>query len=130
MATYLMVVRGLLDAGLVGCFLLTTAEMLGRPARWLCHCRVVSFSHLNRPLLLAVSIVAGVASVGYLVLVAYGGGLLHLVGAALYGFFCWSYWWLWKKHDKDRRQGSLAKLRAKVKVTAAGLKVVPVKGAA
>lgn len=112
-------------------FIHWVAEWRGRPAWMVCSCRMFPAQrhHLDTPWLLVSSIATGAVAVTMLAIVAFEGlDWIALVFSIVYVTWSSVYYKRWKKHKKGGKNGSLAKLLARVKVTAGGLRVVPVKG--
>lgn len=98
------------------------------PARMRCGCTLVRRRpHLVTGLLLLACILTGIIAAITLYR-AFFQWPWWIIACVVYAFWSWEFYREWKKHKNNRKNGSLAKLLAKVKVTAAGLRVVPVKG--
>jgi hypothetical protein len=104
------------------------SEIWGVPRKILCSCSLFPLPHhMNTPALLATWIGCAVMAVDDLLRAAFLKDWFAIPLAVLFAFLSWRYYERWKKHRKGRKNGSLAKLLAKVKITSAGLRVVPVK---
>jgi len=130
---YLWLLSAVSWASLVVASILIWGEILGRPKVMVCDCRMFPerSHHLDTPFLLGASIsCAGISvtDLSSLVFSPEGWRWMHFGFAILYALWSLSYYRRWKKHKRGGKHGSLAKLLAKVKITVAGLRVVPVRG--
>ena len=135
MTVYLGILDAIWYAGIIALGILVWGEGLGRPRAMICDCRMFPerLHHLDTPFLLGVAISCAVISVTDLANFAFsdhGWRWVKFGFAVLYALWSLAYYRKWKKHKRGGKHGSLAKLLAKVKVTAAGLRVAPVRGGA
>lgn len=133
MNVYLAILSGISWAALVAGFVLIWGEWIGHPRMLLCDCRMFPdrSRHLDTPYLLGASIVCAVISVtdlARLVFSDHGWNWARFGFAVFYALWSLSWYRKWKKHKRGGKHGSLAKLLARVKVTVAGLRIVPIPG--